>query len=136
MSRARKPPIRRSGFEDKIAANLTKAGVPFEYEKRKLSYTSPSKKHIYTPDFELPNGVIVEAKGKFDADARAKMVLVKKEHPELDIRILFQRDNTLRKGSKTRYSTWAQKNGFIYHVDDSGNIPEEWITKDTQKNDD
>ena len=60
------------------------------------------------PDFFLPNGVIIEAKGFFKPSDRRKMLAVKEAHPELDIRFVFMRDNTLSKSSKTTYSMWAE----------------------------
>lgn len=111
----------RSGFEHMIATLLDQAGVEYEYESVKIKYeTKPS---VYTPDFILPNGVIIEAKGRFTASDRTKHELIKAQHPELDIRFVFQYNNPIRKGSKTRYSDWCDKRGFLYAFNE---IPEEW----------
>jgi hypothetical protein len=40
--------------------------------------------------------------------------------------ILLQRNNTLSKASKTRYSDWLEKNGVTYAVSAAGIIPAEW----------
>lgn len=112
----------RSNFEAHIKQNLIKAGVAFEYEAVSYPYTST---HKYTPDFILSNGVIIEAKGLFLPEDRTKHLIIKKEHPELDIRFVFQKDQWLTKSKKTKYSDWCKKNGFMYHIGDS--IPLAWI---------
>lgn len=88
---------------------LDRLGVGYVYEKERVPY---HKLHHYTPDFFLANGVIVEYKGYFKSSDRSKHLLVKQEHPELDIRFVFERDLTLSKKSSTRYSDWCKKHGF------------------------
>lgn len=98
-----------------------------EYETEKLEYTETKN---YIPDFiiEHKDGskVYVETKGYFPYPDRAKMILIKSQHPELDIRILFYRDNPsqLGRGSKSRPSDWALKNGFPYAI---GEVPSDWF---------
>lgn len=125
-----KKPTYRSGFEKKVAASLKDRKVPFKYEQGKVPYIVPESKHNYVPDFELPNGIMVEAKGKLDRAARKKMVLVIAQNPDLDIRMLFMRDNYIAKGSKTKYSEWCKKNGIKYHVSVNGDIPDSWIAEE------
>lgn len=117
----------KSGFEKKVAASLSARKVPFEYETQKVIYIVPEKKRTYNPDFILPNGVIIEAKGKLDRDVREKMALVIEQNPDLDIRMLFMRDNKIAKNSKTRYSDWCKKRGIVYAVSELGEIPEDWV---------
>lgn len=131
----------RSKFEAKVAKHLKDKKVKFDYESEVLSYTIPESKHRYTPDFTLPNGVVVEAKGRFTPADRKKMSLVKEQNPDRDIRLIFMVDNTLTKVSKTKYSDWATKRGFICHVSRVGEIPKEWYeskqeawTKKTKEN--
>lgn len=120
----------RSGLEDSISAQLKGAKIGFTYEKHKITYEIPAKKHTYTPDFVLSNGIIIEAKGLFDSADRAKHLLVKKQHPELDIRFVFSNPNTkLYKGSNTTYGSWCQKHGFKYAAK---YVPTEWL-KEKQK---
>lgn len=115
----------RSGLEDKIAKQLEEAGIKVEYETTKIKYVKPSTNHTYTPDFVLPNGIIVETKGRFVAADMKKHLLIKQQHPDLDIRFVFQRSqNTIRKGSKTTYADWADKNGFKYADKE---IPDKWL---------
>lgn len=113
----------RSGFERTLAAQLKKRKVRFEYEPVKLPYVL---ERSYIPDFYISDKAIyIEAKGKLDADTRAKMLAVKKAHPDLDIRFVFMRaSNKLSKASKQTYGDWATKNGFQWA---DGDIPEEWL---------
>jgi len=112
----------RSSFEDKVLAKLREDGRDFKYESMKLKYVISAN---YTPDIVLANGIIVELKGYFDADDRRKMKLIKEQHPNLDIRLVFQKANkTITKSSKTTYGDWCDKHGFIWA---EGHIPEGWM---------
>ena len=111
----------RSGFEQAIAGALMEAGMEFTYESMRVNYVGKPK--FYKPDFILANDIILEVKGRFTAADRVKHLLVKEQHPDLDIRFVFQADNPIVTGSKTRYSDWCEKNGFKYCF---VNIPEEW----------
>lgn len=113
----------RSAFEFDIAQELDSYGVHWEYETVVIPWQPQPKK--YVPDFKLENGVIVECKGKFDADDRAKHLNVREQHPELDIRILFQNaHNKLRKGAKMTYGEWCDKHGIPWA---NKHIPKEWL---------
>jgi hypothetical protein len=51
--------------------------------------------------------------------------LIKKQHPDLDIRIIFQSAKTkIRKGSKTTYGDFCDKHGITWSEKE---IPEEWL---------
>jgi len=120
----------RSGLEDRISEQLKGLSVPFKYEEFKIKY-EVHETRSYTPDFKLPNGIIVESKGRFVPDDRKKHLLVKKQHPELDIRFVFSNSKAkIRKGSKTSYGDWCDKNGYIYA---DKLIPEGWIREDGKK---
>jgi len=114
----------RSGLEKQVAELLKELSVKFEYESTKVPYELQCN---YTPDFLLPNGVYLETKGQFTSEDRRKMLAVKKQHPELDIRMVFQAPfNKISKRSKTTYAQWCEKNGIQwapYH-----SIPLEWLT--------
>jgi hypothetical protein len=115
----------RSGLEVKIATQLKEAGVSFQYEPYKIPYTRPARNTTYTPDIILPNGIIVELKGRLVTDDRQKHILIKEQHPELDIRFVFSNSRgRISKASKTTYADWCDKNGFIY-ADKS--VPDEWL---------
>lgn len=117
----------RSGFEAKVAKSLQDLGIPFGYETEKIKYTQPATVKNYLPDFIVKGSFIIEGKGRFTASDRKKMILVIRQNPDRDIRILFQRDNYLRKGSKTRYTDWCAKHGIKCAVSASGVIPYEWV---------
>lgn len=116
----------RSRLEERIADQLDEAGIRFQYENRKVKYTVPARHATYTPDFDLTN-FLIEAKGYFrSASDRQKLVLVKKDNPELDIRLVFQKaNNPIYKGSPTTYAKWAEDHGFKWS--DGGVIPDEWL---------
>lgn len=114
----------RSGFERKVLDFGLANSLGLVYEPFSLSYTVPAKNRKYTPDWQLPNGVIIETKGLFEYTDREKHLLVKEAHPELDIRFMFMRNNKLTKRSKKRYSDWCEDNGFIYSI--GFEIPKDW----------
>jgi hypothetical protein len=116
----------RSGLEDVISEDLKKRGVDFGYETVKIKWQLIESK-TYTPDFILPNGVIIESKGRFVLDDRKKHLKVREQNPDLDIRFVFSNSrNKIRKGSKTTYAMWCEKNNFLYA---DKRIPDEWINK-------
>jgi len=113
----------RSGFESKLAHQLKRSGVDFEYETLSIEYQKVS---TYTPDFILPNGIIIEAKGVWTTEDRAKHILVRKQHPHLDIRMVFMRaSNKISKKSKTTYAMWCEKKGIKYA---DKIIPKSWLS--------
>ena len=115
----------KSGLETKIDEQLKSQGIDGEYEKHEIKYTIPATDHSYKPDFRLPNGIFIESKGWFLPDDRKKHLLIKKQHPELDIRFVLQSPNgKIYKGSKTTYAEWCDKNEFKWAKKE---IPKEWI---------
>ena len=116
-------PKYRSNLEKDIGNLLEGLGVSFQYESEKLSYTI---EHNYTPDFVLPNYVYLEAKGYWDAADRRKVLAVKRDNPDIDLRMVFQSPyNTISKKSKTTYAKWCEKHDIpwtSYH-----DIPLEWL---------
>lgn len=118
----------RSGLEDRLATQLKLAGVKASYELFTLPYIIPASKHTYTPDFVLPNGIIIEAKGIFDANDRAKHLLIKKQYPNLDIRFVFSNAKAkIYKGSKTTLAAWCEKHGYQYA---NREIPAKWLKEE------
>lgn len=114
----------RSGLEKREQERLTELGVAYEYESFKIEY-SVNETRKYTPDFLLPNGIVVETKGRFTTEDRKKHLLVKEQHPEYDIRFVFSNSRQkIRKGSKTTYGQWCEKNGFLYA---DKQIPDDWL---------
>lgn len=117
----------RSKYEKRVWGNLAKRDqkrVRYEPDDPVVRYHLPKR---YIPDFVLPNGVLVECKGYFKSADRTKMLRVRKENPQLDIRFLFQRaNNRLTKSPNSMmYWQWAEKHGFIWA--DGEKIPKEWF---------
>lgn len=119
----------KGGFEPEVYRGLQalkrKHRFTFEYEPEAYNYYV---EHWYTPDWKIErkdgSHFFVESKGWWKSQERTKLLKTLKEHPELDIRMLFQYDNKLNKGSKSRYSDWCKKHGIKYSV---GSIPEDWF---------
>lgn len=121
----------RSGLEDRISEQLESAGIPFEYETVRIPYVVPASNHRYTPDFVLPNGIIIESKGLWETDDRKKHLLIKEAHPDLDIRFVFSSSRTkIYKGSKTTYADVCIKNGWKFA---DKLIPKEWLKEATNE---
>lgn len=116
MSRAKwKVGNYRSGLEKKVADLLAASLLDFKHEYLKIPYTVPETKKKYLVDFWLPKypKLIIEVKGQFTAADRKKMLLVQEQRPNEIVVMLFGRaQNVLRKGSKTTYAEWCDKNGI------------------------
>ena len=113
-----------SGIENNVHEHLKSLDVDVQYEPFKIPYQQP-RVFKYTPDFVLPNGIIIETKGYFDSDDRVKHLLIQSQHPNLDIRFVFDRaNNKLNKNSSTTYAVWCEKHGFKWATK---LVPLEWI---------
>lgn len=107
----------RNRFERKLERQIKKSKVAYGYEGERIAYILAK---YYIPDFIIhtPLGLVyIEAKGYLRPEHKAKMVAVKKQHPEKDIRIVFYAPNK-------KYAKWAEKHGFRYAF---STIPEEWF---------
>lgn len=105
----------RSGLEKAVTKALEAGKATFAYEPGWVKYIVPEHVSRYLPDYVLGNGIIVEAKGQFVANDRKKHLLVKAQHPDLDIRFVFSNPMTrISKISKTTYAAWCESNGFLY----------------------
>jgi hypothetical protein len=114
----------RSGLEERVADLFVELGVEYQYEPHQVAYQI---QHNYCPDFLLPNGVYLECKGYFDPEDRRKIKAVKQQHPDLDLRMVFQSPfNTISKKSKTTYAQWCDKQGIPWTS--FTNIPLDWLT--------
>ena len=97
------------------------------YEALRIPYIIPESSHHYTPDIILPNGIIIEVKGRLVKSDRDKHLLIKEQHPTLDIRFVFQSaNNKIRKGSQTTYAQWCNKNDIKWC---EKTIPASWLKK-------
>lgn len=125
----------RSDFEYTVyqqIKSLLPKGATIEYEPEKLVYTITAE---YTPDFVITfkdgSKLYIEAKGngrQFDQAVKKKMLAIKEQHPDKDIRIIFYSDGkigpTRKNGTFLRQSDWAKKNGYKFSIKE---IPEDWI---------
>ena len=113
----------KNKFEDSAYDQIGQHEQPV-YEKYRTAYTVLS---YYTPDFVLENGIVIEVKGYFTPEDRNKLLMVKRQHPELDIRLLLE-DGTrkLNKASHTTLADWCDKHGFPHAVKE---IPAAWFAE-------
>jgi hypothetical protein len=128
----------RSRYEANIAKDLKSKGIEFEYETIKVNYYLKKKgkcegcdnvnsifvHKTYTPDF-IMGSMIVEAKGRFTSVDRTKMSQVVKENPDLDIRMLFMRDQWCTKSKKQKYSDWCNAHNIKFDFGIS--LPKAWL---------
>lgn len=122
MKKSSKTLALKSGFERTLAAQLSHSGVEWAYEAVKVPYILNGE---YNPDFLLKkSGILIEAKGLLDRESKRKMVAVKKQHPELDVRFVFMQAEKRIPGTKQTHAQWADRNGFPWA---EGKIPEEWL---------
>jgi hypothetical protein len=119
----------RSGLEERVAKELTSQGVGFSYEELTGEYEVPPRRARYTPDFVLPNGIIVETKGRWVTADRQKIRLIRSQHPTLDLRMVFS--NSKARISKQSQTTYAD---FCRHLDipfADKIVPVEWVGEPT-----
>jgi len=129
----------RSGLEEKNANYLEELGVSFEFETLKLPYIIPATNHKYTPDFIITTKsgkvIIIETKGIWTYDDRVKHLLIREQHPDLDIRFVFDRSKSkISKGSKTTYADICEGLGRgkfkgVQWLYADKKIPIEWINE-------
>jgi hypothetical protein len=106
-------PEYRSKLEKDVAEKFAAAGVEYGYESQHILYTVPAREAKYLPDFSHNDcPIIIEPKGRFGGNyegfggkrmvgskdaavkERQKFILLKEQHPELDIRFIFSRAST------------------------------------------
>lgn len=124
----------RSGLEERLAEELKSKGCGFTYEEEAIHYTKPARQSKYTPDFIIlkrPDGklkerpLVIESKGRFLTADRQKHLLIKDQHPDIDIRFVFSNSRQkISKQSKTTYAMWCEKHGFDYA---DASVPDEWL---------
>lgn len=116
----------RSNSELSCSEQLANNKIDFQYEPYPIAYEWYENKK-YIPDFILPNGVILEVKGRFMLEDRKKHLFIRDQHPDIDIRFVF--DNPYRKlykGGKMTYADWCYKYNFKFCKLNEG-IPTEWF---------
>lgn len=115
----------RSGLEEKNGKHLAAEGIDAKYEPYRIKFTQPEKARTYTPDWVLPNGIVIETKGLFAADDRQKHLWLKEQYPKMDLRFVFSNPRAkIYKGSNTTYADWCHKHGFRFA---EKLIPRSWM---------
>jgi len=127
----------RSKYEANIAKDLKARRIKFEYETVKIPYYLSKKGRckfcssgvvfvhkVYTPDFII-GSLIIEAKGRFVSSDRTKMLAAKKANPNLDIRMLFMRDQWCTKKKRKRYSDWCNDHNIPFAFGTA--LPKSWL---------
>ena len=116
----------RSKLEAAVWGKIEAVQPQASFESIKLPYTLS---HTYTPDIILPNGVVIEIKGKFvvkGVDSRPKMLAIKAAFPQLDVRFIFQTPHApVAPRAKMTNAEWAEKHGFpwCHYLA----IPKDWL---------
>jgi hypothetical protein len=106
---------RRSKLELKFEEILKEYEVDYEYEFTKIPYVIPESNHYYIVDWTIRNGLLLETKGYLSDHAeRKKFILLKEQHPDIDIRFIFDNPNKLCGGTKMTHAKWAEKYNFKY----------------------
>jgi len=111
----------KNKFEKRGYQFLKRHKVQFEYESEKLPYVIYG---TYINDFPIISKgsgkkIYIEFKGYLRPEDKRKLVAVKKQHPNVDLRIVFYSHNH-------KYIKWADKHGFLWAI---GSIPKEWINE-------
>lgn len=106
------PSTYRSGLESRFQYACQAQGWNLAYEQDKIKYVVPASNHSYTPDFTVTSNVFIETKGLWAAADRKKAMLIKEQHPEIQILYVLQRNQKLSKNSNTTYLDWAGKHGL------------------------
>lgn len=117
----------RSRFEAGFAGLLKHRRISFTYERETILYEVP---RVYLPDFKIRTAsgkeFFVELKGYFPSEDRSKLAEVKRAHPTLDLRLIFQRaDTRLSKAARAwSYGQWATNHNFLWA---DGTLPDAWM---------
>lgn len=99
-----------------------------DYETEELSYFIPKK---YVPDFIITfkdgRKMYIEMKGYLREEDKVKLVAVKRDHPDIDLRIVFQKDNKVYRNPNFKYTDWAKKYGIPSAI---GTPPSDWFRQE------
>jgi hypothetical protein len=110
----------RNKFEKRIHDELKSLRLKFSYETEKLPYILECN---YIPDFiiQLKSGkkIYIETKGHFRVEDKRKLAAIKKQYPDIDLRLVFY-------GMSKKNSTWAIKHKIPYSI---GTIPKDWFNE-------
>lgn len=146
-----------SDYERAVIDDLINRGAGYEYESinGRFDYTTPVvnghcqacgeqsvavvQRRFRTLDLCLPNGIVIEIKGKFAPSMRTYMRHLIQCNPGIDIRFFFMRNGWQNNKTKKRtFEDWARAQGIKCASGDPrenpgtkaygvGGIPQEWI---------
>jgi len=127
--------VLKSKSELEVAKQCDKDNLNWSYETVVVPWVPPPiKEKLYRPDFiiEKKDGTILLVEYKEYLDIISKRILrhVTKQHPELDIRVLFGKNcskKKIRKGSKTTYGQWCDKFKIPWKETKDKSIPKGWL---------
>ncbi len=108
-----KTPKLKSKFEKRFYEEVTRRGLVFDYEAETLPYRLDL---VYKPDWKVHDRLFLETKGKFDYAERRKILAVRRDNPDKEVRLVFMRNQKLGKGSKMTYGEWCDKHGIQWSV--------------------
>jgi hypothetical protein len=116
-------------FEPKMNVLFEGLAQEFKYDLAYEPYHYDIKiEQVYTPDFELSNAMgdrkVFECKGFFRYEDQRRVLAFRKDYPDVPYYLVFERNNPIRKGSKSTYLDWAAKHGIPAAV---GEVPKEWF---------
>lgn len=128
-----KEPKFKGSFEPKAYESMQGLAKEFGYTVAYEPLTFKIKiEQNYTPDFVLsdfkhpnPKTKFIETKGYFRYEDQKKVKAFRNDYPDVEYYILFERNNPIRKGSKTTYLDWAKKNGITAAV--GPEVPKGWF---------
>lgn len=127
---------KQNNYKSKLEIDMALIlGGAAEYEPEYIQYIQPEKIRKYCPDFKTNSGIYIECKGKWTADDRVKHVLLKEQHPDKRIILVFQNPNVkINKRSKTTYGDWATKNQLEWYDFRNLKLPREIFSDENNKN--
>ena len=96
----------RCQLEADVAASLKELGHEYGYEATKLDYVTH---HKYIADFTIGD-VLIEVKGFWPAEQRAKIRLLIKCNPGIKLFVALRNPNTkVNKNSRLTYADWCRR---------------------------
>ena len=119
-------PEPRNDFEREVYGELTELyGSAVTYEQEKIFYSTLAS---YLPDFAIRRAgkpvTYIECKGYLRQEDKRKLTNVKRQYPDLDLRIVFQKEPYIAN------QKWCKKHGIPWAI---AHIPERWFL-DVQPN--
>ena len=125
----RKARLAYQPFYKKVEIQLKKQGVEYELNNKDkaIEYISCKKTKVFVPCFVMSDGMIIECvSGLLARDCR-KYLLLREQHPDLDIRFVFEIDNMkILGGDGLSLAEWAASNRFHWA---KKLIPLEWMVE-------